>query len=50
MTLRYLLDTSVVWNPASRTPDRQLLERLDADGPVFGRFRGLKVGNWLGQV
>lgn len=34
MTLRYLLDTSIVSNPASRTPDTQLLERLDADAPA----------------
>ncbi|MCH7749332.1 MAG: type II toxin-antitoxin system VapC family toxin [Acidobacteria bacterium] len=33
MTLRYLLDTSIVSNPVSRTPDPQLLERLDVDGP-----------------
>lgn len=33
MTLRYLLDTSIVSNPASRTPDTRLLERLDADAP-----------------
>ncbi len=32
MTLHYLLDTTILSNPASRTPDRQLLERLDADG------------------
>ena len=34
MTLRYLLDTSIVSNPASRRPDPQILERLDADGPA----------------
>ncbi len=33
MTLRYLLDTSIVSNPVSRTPNARVLERLDADGP-----------------
>ena len=33
MTLRYLLDTSIVSNPASRTPNTLLLERLDTDAP-----------------
>ena len=30
--MQYLLDTAIVSNPASRTPDPKLLERLDADG------------------
>ncbi len=34
MTLRYLLDTSMVSNPVSRRPDPQVLERLDANGPA----------------
>lgn len=33
MTLRYLLDTSIVSNPASRTPNALLLERLEIDAP-----------------
>ena len=32
MTLRYLLDTSIVSNPAARRPDPQILERLESDG------------------
>jgi tRNA(fMet)-specific endonuclease VapC len=34
VTLRYLLDTSMVSNPVSRRPDPQVLERLDANGPA----------------
>ena len=32
MTLRYLLDTSIVSAPMSRSPDPLILERLDAHG------------------
>lgn len=30
--MQYLLDTTIVSNPVTRTPDAQLLERLDAVG------------------
>lgn len=33
MTLRYLLDTSVVSLPMSKRPDPRVLQRLDIDGP-----------------
>lgn len=33
MTLRYLLDTTIVSVPISRTPDPVILARLDASGP-----------------
>lgn len=33
MTLRYLLDTSIVSAPVSKRPDPAILERLDAHGP-----------------
>jgi tRNA(fMet)-specific endonuclease VapC len=33
VTLRYLLDTSIVSVPVSRKPDPVILERLDANGP-----------------
>jgi tRNA(fMet)-specific endonuclease VapC len=33
VTLRYLLDTSVVSTPISRTPDPEIVRRLDAHGP-----------------
>mgnify|MGYP001584550145 CR=1 FL=1 len=33
MTLRYLLDTSVVSSPISKSPDSEILERLEAEGP-----------------
>ena len=33
MTLRYLLDTSIVSVPVSRKPDPAVLRRLDTDGP-----------------
>jgi tRNA(fMet)-specific endonuclease VapC len=32
VTLRYLLDTSVVSVPISKTPDPRVLQRLDVDG------------------
>ena len=32
MTLRYLLDTSIVSDPVSKTPDPGILKRLDDDG------------------
>ena len=34
MTLRYLLDTSIVSDPVSNTPDPGILKRLDDDGPA----------------
>lgn len=33
MTLRYLLDTTIVSVPVSKTPDPVILARLDANGP-----------------
>ena len=33
MTLRYLLDTSIVSVPVSKKPDPRVLKRLDVDGP-----------------
>lgn len=33
MSLRYLLDTSVVSSPASRRPSSEILKRLEANGP-----------------
>ena len=32
MTLRYLLDTSIVSSPVSRNPDPQIVKRLDEQG------------------
>lgn len=34
MTLRYLLDTSIVSAPVSKTPDPRILDRLNDDGPA----------------
>ncbi len=34
MTVRYLLDTSIVSNPISKTPDPAILKRLDEHGPA----------------
>src|SRR4030065_2484942 len=33
MTLRYLLDTSIVSSPVSRIPDREIVRQLDEHGP-----------------
>jgi tRNA(fMet)-specific endonuclease VapC len=33
VTLRYLLDTSIVSAPMTKAPDARILERLDKDGP-----------------
>lgn len=33
MTLRYLLDTTVLSAPISRTPDSAIVRRLETDGP-----------------
>jgi tRNA(fMet)-specific endonuclease VapC len=33
MTLRYLLDTSIVSAPVSTTPDPRVVKRLNVDGP-----------------
>lgn len=33
MTLRYLLDTSIVSDPVSRKPDAAIVQRLDEHGP-----------------
>ncbi len=33
MTLQYLLDTSVVSEPVSKTPDAAIVQRLDEHGP-----------------
>ena len=33
MTLRYLLDTSIVSSPISKAPDRNIIKRLDEHGP-----------------
>ena len=32
MTLRYLLDTSIVFSPVSKTPDPQIVRRLEEHG------------------
>ena len=33
MTLRYLLDTSIVSSPVSKIPDREIVRQLDEHGP-----------------